>query len=59
MNEVRVFDKDGNLLKVIEPKDFPFEPQPMRKFQPHPCPKCGETTTRKKYCGLCLKPKTK
>lgn len=53
MYPVRVYDGQGNLLRVEQPV-FDPNPKTVRKFLAHPCPGCGEKTTKKKYCNTCI-----
>jgi|21_taG_2_1085346.scaffolds.fasta_scaffold02730_6 hypothetical protein len=53
-NEVRIFDREGNLVRTVQPV-FEANPKQTRKFLAHPCPGCGEKTTKKAYCNICLR----
>ena len=50
INEVRIFDGDGNLKGTVMP-ELIFDN--MKKFQPHICrhTPCGEITTNRHYCS--------
>lgn len=50
---VRVYDGEGNLVKTIQP-EFDADSKPLRKFAAHPCPMCGDSTLKKKYCSKCI-----
>ena len=53
MYPVKIFDGEGNLLRVVQPV-FDPDPKTNRKFRAHPCPRCGDNTTKKKYCNMCI-----
>lgn len=53
MYPVKIFDGEGNLLRVVQPV-FDPDSKPARRFQAHPCPSCGEKTSNKKYCVVCI-----
>lgn len=53
VHEVRVYDGEGNLIRTVHP-EFDPAPMPQRKFAAHPCPRCGESTTKRKYCYGCI-----
>ena len=53
IHPVKIFDGKGNLLRTVQPT-FDANPKSTRKFLAHPCPGCGEKTTKKKYCNNCI-----
>ena len=53
MYPVKIFDGKGNLLRIVEPV-FDPDPKSTRKFMAHKCPGCGDKTTKKKYCNMCI-----
>ena len=53
MYQVKIFDGNGKLLRIVQPV-FDPDAKPNRKFQAHPCPDCGEKTSNKKYCVICI-----
>ena len=50
---VKIYDGEGNLVRTVEPT-FDPNPKQTRKFLAHPCPGCGESTSRKAYCHNCI-----
>jgi len=50
---VRIYDGEGTLLRTIQP-EFNANPKSTRKFLAHPCPRCGDSTSKKKYCHNCI-----
>ena len=53
MYPVKIFDGEGNLLRIVQPV-FDYQQKPNRRFLAHPCPGCGEKTSNKKYCNICV-----
>ena len=53
MYPVKIFDGKGNLLRIVQPV-FDPDPKSTRKFMAHKCPGCGDKTTKKKYCNMCI-----
>ena len=41
--------KASSLARMFDP-----DPKTNRKFRAHPCPSCGDNTTKKKYCNMCI-----
>ena len=50
---VKIYDGEGNYLKTVQPV-FDPNPKQTRKFLSHPCPSCGEQTSKKHYCQNCI-----
>jgi|13_taG_2_1085334.scaffolds.fasta_scaffold258348_1 hypothetical protein len=53
MYPVKIFDGEGKLLRIVQPV-FDSNPKSTRKFMAHECPGCGDKTTKKKYCNMCI-----
>jgi len=53
--EIKVYDKEGKLLRIVQPGDaVPATSKWARKFELHDCPGCQEQTSKKKYCYNCI-----